>query len=202
VAQQPSQKVGSGIPWTIFVVVGICVGIFFLPGLSRLLVYDRQAVLAGNLWRLLTCHFVHYSGEHLFFNMLGFILAGLVVRRRGYNGFAILCAVSAFGIGITLLLMPNLKEYGGFSGVVNAAIVFAASRGVREGGKWGRLSLAVLFLTLANSVLEANTGMPTFSSTHGQMFVPVPLAHLAGGLIGAIMAFEPWRQMRGALSVE
>jgi rhomboid family GlyGly-CTERM serine protease len=174
--------------------------VYLFPGLSDLLVYDRQAILAGDLWRLVTGHLVHFSPAHLFFNLLGFVTAGLIVWRRGYSRFWILCAISSLTISVALLLDPDVTSFGGISGLVNAAVVFAATRGIGEGGRWRWFSVAILILTVVNSVLETMTGRPTFAIQGDQSFVPVPLSHVIGGLTGAIMGLELWRLPKGRRS--
>jgi rhomboid family GlyGly-CTERM serine protease len=193
VVRQSTEPVKSGLPRQLLLAAASCVAVYLSPGLSDLLVYDRQAILAGDLWRLVTGHLVHFSPAHLFFNLLGFVTAGLIVWRRGYSRFWILCAISSLAISVALLLDPDVTSFGGISGLVNAAVVFAAIRGIGERGRWRWFSAAILILTVVNSALEAMTGRPTFAIPGDQSFVPVPLSHVIGGLTGAIMSLEPWR---------
>jgi rhomboid family GlyGly-CTERM serine protease len=167
--------------------------VFLMPDLAALMLYDRQRILAGEVWRLATGHMVHFTSGHLCFNLIGFLLAGWVVQRRAYAGFWAVCLISALAISGALMLRPEVAEFGGISGVVNAAVVFAATRGLAEKGTWRWFSCAVLLLIAGNSVLESMTGRPTFAMPGDQSFLPVPLAHVVGGLIGALMGMPPWR---------
>lgn len=191
--RQSTEPVKSSVFMPLILVAASCTMVYLLPGLSDLLIYDRRAILSGELWRFLTGHLVHFSWGHLFFNLLGFVIAGWIVWRRGYSGFWILCVISSVAISGTLLLQPEVIYFGGISGIVNAAIVFIAIRGLKERGGSRWLSISVLILTIANSVLEVRTGLPTLDILSDRLFVPVPMSHLVGGLVGAIMGMEPWR---------
>lgn len=43
---------------------------------------SRDAVLSGQVWRLLSHQFIHFSLPHLFFNMYAFIYIGLMVENK------------------------------------------------------------------------------------------------------------------------
>ena len=47
-------------------IVFLAVVVTNVPRLSELLVYDRRAILNGELWRLLTAPLVHFSASHIF----------------------------------------------------------------------------------------------------------------------------------------
>ena len=49
--------------------------------LVRLLRYDRDAILAGQLWRVLTGHLVHLGGSHLAMNLVGLALIWMLFGR-------------------------------------------------------------------------------------------------------------------------
>lgn len=187
---QSARSLTEGNSATLLLVAAFCILVFFVQGLAGWLVYDRQAILNGQLWRLLTGHLVHFTRGHLLFDLLGFLLAGWIIRRRGYAGFWMLCVISALAISGALMLDPEVASFGGISGVVNAAVVFIVARQVSEPGRWRWVSLAILILAAGNSVLEAATGRPTFAIPGEQTFVPVPLAHMIGGLTGALMGMQ------------
>jgi rhomboid family GlyGly-CTERM serine protease len=193
VARQSAEHIKSAAFLPFFLVVASCTMAYLLPGLSDLLVYDRRAILSGEFWRLLTGHLVHFSKGHLFFNLLGFVMTGWTVWRLRYPGFWMLCVIASLAISGALLLQSDVIFFGGISGIVNAAIVFIAIRGLKKREGWMWLSVVVLILTVANSVLEVKTGQPTLGILGDRPFVPVPLSHLVGGLVGAIMGTELWR---------
>lgn len=50
---------------TLFI-VSLAITAYSFPQISSLFVYDRQAILGGELWRILTAPLVHFSASHLF----------------------------------------------------------------------------------------------------------------------------------------
>ena len=47
-------------------------------GLRIQLLYERSALVHHELWRLLTCHWVHLSWDHLFWSALTFLVGGIL----------------------------------------------------------------------------------------------------------------------------
>ena len=176
-----TEQIGRRIFLALFLVAGGSAIVFALPAWSSLLVYERRAILSGELWRILTGHLVHFSLSHLLYNLLGLLLAAWIIWRRGYRHFGTLCITSACTISCTILLFqPDLAVYGGLSGIVNAAILYAACMGLKEEQRWRRFSMVIIALcAVENSFSELFTGQPTLASTGAIFFVPVPLAHLA-----------------------
>jgi len=58
---------------------------YAVPWLTDLFIYDRQHVLGGQLWRLFTAPFVHFSASHLIWNLLVFAGAGCAIEFAGYR---------------------------------------------------------------------------------------------------------------------
>ena len=168
-----------------------------IPGLASLLVYDRTAILSGEVWRLLTGNWVHFSASHLLYDLLALSIAGWIIERRGYPYFGLLCVLSALGIGTVLLAMrPEVQSYGGLSGVASGAIIYLALHGLKKPGSWRWICLAALVLTLGKVLLESVTGRLTFAAVDRVPFVPVPLSHIMGGLTAAFLFW--WSTARKA----
>jgi membrane associated rhomboid family serine protease len=72
---------------------------------ADLLVYDRTAVVSGQVWRLVTGNLVHFSRQHLFYNILTFLVVGCLVEKRRYPRFALVCLSSGSLIGLALYLL-------------------------------------------------------------------------------------------------
>lgn len=130
--------------------------------------YERTAVLDGELWRLLTGHFVHLGWSHTALNLagLGLVWALFAQTLRGWRGLWVLF-VSFVAIDADFLLNePQLVWYVGFSGVLHGLFTagVVASLIARERETW--LLAALLVVKLAWE----------------QLLGPVPLtAQLAGG---------------------
>ncbi len=186
---------GRQVPIVTLLVVAGGIVTYVIPGLASLLVYDRTAILSGEVWRLLTGNWVHFSATHLLYDLLALGIAGWIIERRGYPYFGLLCVLAAVGISAALLAgSPEVQSYGGLSGVATGAIVYLALHGLKEPGPWRWICLAVLVLTAGKVLLESVTGRLTFAAVDRVPFVPVPLSHLVGGLTAALLFW--WSRAR------
>ncbi|MGA3283497.1 MAG: rhombosortase [Verrucomicrobiota bacterium] len=183
------------IPVVTLTIVGAAVVVCFLPRIHPALVYDRPAILGGELWRLITGQWVHFSAGHFLYDTLALGIAGWMIESRGYPNFGWLCALSPLVIGITLLaLEPQLKICGGLSGVATAAVVFLTLHGLAENGAWRWICLAVLTATVGKIVYETMTGRFIFVNFPDPSLALVPASHIAGGLTA--LAVYLWGKIR------
>jgi membrane associated rhomboid family serine protease len=60
----------------------LAVAVYLSPAATAVLEYDRAAVAAGEIWRLLTGHLTHWSFDHLFWDVLGLAIPGLPPGAR------------------------------------------------------------------------------------------------------------------------
>ena len=157
------------------------------------LLYDRAALSHHELWRLLTCHWVHLTGNHLFWSAMTFLGLGSLCELMDRKRFYAAVAVSALLIPATIWWgMPDLKVYGGLSGIDCALyallMVLLIKREIRS-----RSYLWVFFFSLllvgliAKITYETVTGLTIFVSNSHPGMVPVPLAHLVGGIAGTVI---------------
>ncbi len=100
---------------------GVVLLAWCVPGLSELLVLDRERIAGREFWRWFTYPWVHFSVAHLavdlgcFAGLIG--LAGRFGLRADWGWLVWLAAVAA-GVGATsLVLDPRLDRLGGLSGV-------------------------------------------------------------------------------------
>src|SRR5258708_38375144 len=75
------------IPGASLLLVAFAVAASLLPGAAEWMQYDRLAVAHGAWWRLLTSHFVHWSVDHLFWDVLAFGVLGWMCEREGRARF-------------------------------------------------------------------------------------------------------------------
>ena len=115
-------------PWLSLFLAGIIVGGFVLFGAApRTLLFDRAAIGGGEVWRLLTGHFVHVDASHLAWNFGAFALictaleSFLITSRR---------AIAAASLAGTLVIdmtlwwgVPELERYAGLSGILNTLFI-------------------------------------------------------------------------------
>lgn len=201
VVERPQARIG--VPWTTLALAAGSVASSCIPSVARLLLYDRTAIAEGELWRLASGHLVHHSGMHLLANLMVLIPAGGWLELRTRSTAWALYAVSMPGIGALLFLLdPRLERFGGASGLVVALLTALALGLLAERGRasaFGALILAVLFAKVG---VEWSTGASALSMASNSEFVPVPLAHAAGLVAGALVvavhrargsAFSPGR---------
>ena len=163
---------------------------FLFHAIPQWFQYDRAAIAAGQAWRLLTCHWTHWSLDHLIWDVVAFVvLLGLgwsTNPRRVLLTLGLAAAAIPLAVGIA---MPGMQLYRGLSGLDSALFTVVAIPLMREEQAAGRRGTARLIaLVLAGFalkiVLEATIGATLFADS--TQFVPVPLAHVVGGLCGWI----------------
>jgi len=162
----------------------------WVPGAEAALVFDRGALAAGEWWRLLTGHLVHWSADHRVWDVGTFVALGAACELRSRRRFAACVLGSALAISFAVWrLLPELAQYGGLSGVDCALFALLGVELWREQRRVdGRIAagLAVaLSGVLALKVgFEWVTGGTVFVADLGTSIVPVPAAHVAGAAVG------------------
>ncbi len=176
----------SGATWVIALLAAL---IFPWPRISEALIFERADIFAGQAWRLWTGHLVHYTGSHLFWDLLVFLAGGTwleLIAPRLTRWFYLLTppAISA----ALLVWNPTLERYAGLSGLATGVIVLLALiqwRRDRGGPAWFWPS--VLALVVVKTVIEMSTHAPLFAHFESGVRV-VPLAHI-GGMGCALVAY-------------
>ena len=155
------------------------------PPVVAALRYERGAVAAGQWWRLLTCHLVHFDVRHLVLNLagLGLLWWLFVADARPRDWLAVaLAAALAVGGGL-YVLDPQVAWYLGLSGVLHGvwagAAVFARRR-------WPLEALVTGALLAAKLVAERWVG-PLAGAVDAALPVVVA-AHLYGAIGGLAAA--------------
>lgn len=148
------------------------------------LVFDRSAIAAGELWRLVTGHFVHSDGGHAAWNIGALLLIGLTMERFGR--WRMIASVVAGIVAVDAGLwwgLTDLQRYCGLSGMLNAMLVVSLVEG------WRRfrhpLFVATAGIYLAKLVVEGCVDQGLLVQT---AWPSVPLAHVAGFIGGALLA--------------
>jgi rhomboid family GlyGly-CTERM serine protease len=161
--------------------------LFVVPRASGMLSYERS--LAHELWRAVTCHWVHWNAEHLLWCVGTFVVLGVLCERQDRRRFVACVAGSALVIPLVLwFVQPELLIYGGLSGLDSALFVLLAVTLIREKTRsrewiWTAAFSVALLAFIAKTAFEFTTHTPVFLTDTTGM-TPVPLAHLAGAVIG------------------
>jgi GlpG protein len=136
------------------------------------------AVLHGELWRLLTPIFIHFSLLHIFFNMLWLRdLGGMIESQQGslrlgllVTGIAVASNLAQYFVNLSV---PSSGVFGGMSGVVYGLVGYIWMRGKFDPGSglflhpytvgmmivWAVLCLTGLLGDIANTVHFVGLGV-------------------------------------------
>ena len=176
------------LPIITLAVVLASLGATLSPLAVDLLVYDRQGILQGELWRLLSGHLVHFSRSHLAGDVVVFgVVGGLIERRRGLRvGVLYLVMAAVIGIGM-LVLKPDLAQFGGLSGLGYGAICYLALH-AQTANSQNTLFPALMLIGLLLKI-SIDFRCPSLLPSWGeaQPFVTVPLSHLIGVLTASAL---------------
>ena len=173
----------------------VAVAIYFSPpSVAAALQYDRDRIVAGEVYRAITCHWTHWSHDHYVWDAMLFLMLGVALERPIRRQMLAALALAAVAIPCGLLLFqPEMRLYRGLSGLDSALFVLlcvdVARERAREGERqWVPVCVILLAALLVKSAIEFTTGATIFVDSRRAGFVPVPLAHLIGGLSGAAVA--------------
>jgi rhomboid family GlyGly-CTERM serine protease len=145
--------------------------------------YDRDALAAGQWWRLLSAHVIHLGFEHALLDVAGLALMwALFARDYSARGWLLIITLSMLGIDAGLWLLSSTTQwYVGSSGVLHGVLAAGTCAHLRrrEADGW---VLAVLLI--GKLVYEQTQGALPLTSG-GAVIVD---AHLYGATAGAVAA--------------
>ena len=146
--------------------------------------YGRAAIMAGEYWRIITCHFVHSGWEHLTLNVIGAVLLfGLFVNL--YSPFVWLMGALCCMIGISLsflIFCVNLEWYNGLSGVLHAVFLMGCIGEIKNGNMFYCFGLLGI---IGKLVMDRFAGPSEFTSQFTETLVATA-AHLSGIISGGV----------------
>lgn len=165
----------------LFVLV-LCV----LQSFSAALEYERQQILAGQIWRLWTGNFVHSHHTHLLLNALAavalyYIFLGRVklIEILRY-GFVFPCLISL----VLLFFYPDLAWYNGLSGVLHAFLSWVCLRFYYLHSRWYGFGLIAVWIKVLVEIWSAQAGH------HAEIegMTVIVEAHFIGVVLGTLAA--------------
>ncbi len=144
------------------------------------------------LLQLAGCHLLHWSGEHLFWDLAMFVVLGAICERWLPRAFTITLLVCTVAIPLAVFWAhPNIDVYRGLSGLDTAIFSLLAtalwlrSRPVQD--HFQEVVCGLLLVALwSKIILEFQSGQVLFVQQVD--FVPLPIAHAVGGLVGSVVA--------------
>lgn len=171
------EKNNTSPPW---LTIGLCLGslLFFLilGAAPESLIYSRQAIAQGEIWRLFTGHFVHCDFSHLSMNLIALLILGGLLEQQIGRKFSGVAAISCLGISSWLwFAKTDLQFYCGLSGMLNGLLVVLLVT------LWRKNNHPILpFIAIASLlkiVIESTSQQAIFSNLS---WAGVPGAHGAG----------------------
>jgi rhomboid family GlyGly-CTERM serine protease len=145
--------------------------------------YDREALAAGQWWRLLSAHVIHLGFEHALLDVAGLALMwALFAGDYRWRGWLLILGLSVAGVDAGLWLLSSTTQwYVGSSGVLHGVLAAgtAAHLRARQPDGW----ILALFL-VGKLVYEQSAGALPLTAG-GTVIVD---AHLYGAIAGALAA--------------
>ncbi len=157
-----------------------------MPALAAHITWERSDPIGFEVW---FSHFAHWSSNHLFWDLLVFVVLGMLVERvnRWLLPAVILLAGPAI-IACTWVFEYH-QEYRGLSGLDCA--LYAAALVIALKKQW--LPKAGFFflisLLLGKSLYEITTNQALFVSDLPEGISTVPWAHISGAIVGLIVTW-------------
>jgi rhomboid family GlyGly-CTERM serine protease len=198
-ARRPiGPRVGAWVPVLVIATIAV---LFALggEGARGALRFERGALEAGEVWRLLTGHLVHLGWGHLWMNLAALALIRLLIADAFATGDWIAAAVvSALAIDLGLyVLSPGIGWYVGLSGVLHGLLAAGALVLLRTQPLLGALLGGGLILKL---LLEQTAGpLPLSETTAGGDVITE--AHLYGAAAGTAYGALRATSRRGSASI-
>ncbi len=153
---------------------------------SQWLRFDRAAISAGQIWRILSGNLVHLGWSHLWMNLAGLALIwAIFYRQLGLYQWLVALTVSCLGVGFGLFFLnPELQWYVGLSGALHGLFVLGIIVSLTRGYRLEWLLLAFLAAKLMwEQWIGAVPG--TAEVAGGPVVVD---SHLYGAIAGLVLA--------------
>jgi rhomboid family GlyGly-CTERM serine protease len=148
-------------------------------------------------WRFWSAAFVHYSRLHLIGNIAGLALTaafGWVARVPSTAAITWALAWPLTHL-LFLWLAPDLRHYGGLSGVVHAGVAIGLVHLFITGTRAQRLIAGALCAGLVAKIVSETPWRGSVQQQDGWDIAIAPIAHVTGVLAGTTLALavHAWR---------
>lgn len=181
--------------------LGVAALATFAPAFHAGCVLDRDALAAGEGWRLWTGHLAHFSADHFCLDALVFVLLAVALFRAGERRFGWVILVGGAALSISLLLCDGwLSRYGGLSGLNALLLGRLVMRWFHLGGRQRVCALVLLAVTVGKFTFDT-LGWSAPSVEFGSAaVVPSQLSHWFGLFWGLVLPTNA--QVKNTFSAE
>jgi rhomboid family GlyGly-CTERM serine protease len=187
----------ANFPWGFLLVAAASALSILAPAWRETLLYHRDAIQAGEFWRLWTGNIVHFGWLHFIADTgLWLIIGWFVEREHPVAARVSLPLIPLAVTGAVYFFDPEMIRYAGLSGMNVGYLVFLALAGWQKSWKdwfWP----AVLGIHILELILESTWG-------HGMIQFDDPtvrvatIAHVGGIAFGVALWF--WLNLRRRFS--
>jgi len=155
------------------------------------LIFQYDAFVSGDFYRVITHPFVHLSWYHFMLDAGAFLLlyTGLNENRK-LRKLMIVGICGICGLAVPLMFAPAIYSQGlcGLSGIAHGIMAFSALEMMQEKENF-KIGVVCLALVCLKSLYEAATGDVLFAFLQfGLCGIPIAICH-AGGVIGGILSY-------------
>lgn len=171
----------------------LCLVTAGMPALQQALQFDTATINNGEVWRLLTGHLTHWNADHFIWDFGVFLFLGCLCECRSRMAFVLTTAASAVSISAWLMLgQSDITVYRGLSGIDTGLFSLCGVQLLEEAWQrrdrllQGLAGLALFGLGLKVSWEFLNQAT-IFVDHISADFVPIPMAHVAGGVCGFVI---------------
>ena len=172
-------------PLLLFLLPAVLVA--FAPARHGPLLLDRTALEAGEVWRLWSGHWVHFSASHLLWNLAVLLAAGAWLERVRPGLLLRHTLVAAPLISLAILAAePGLQTYGGLSGLATGVVVLLGLHQLRTPGTPRALWIGVLALVALKSASDFASPTAWFAHYAAPGIRTSSTAHAAGALVALV----------------
>jgi rhomboid family GlyGly-CTERM serine protease len=145
---------------------------FFGESFTQTLVYRKDLISQGEVWRLLSGHILHTNSYHLLLNLAAlfmmWVLHGRFYSIKNYIYLFLFCSLTT-SLGL-YYFDPTLIQYVGLSGALHGVFIFGALMDINDKdktgyllfiGAWAKIAYEQLYgsSTDVSSLIEANVAV-------------------------------------------
>lgn len=181
------------VRWTFLIAFAVL--LFQLAsGFVPFLELDWRTFRLSSAYRLITCHLLHWSWNHLAWDLLLFVVLGGICEKTQRGRYLVyLCMASVIIPLVVFAKHTELTSYRGLSGIDSGLFSLIATdriigslRSKDRASFWVfSICLVGLFTKIAS---ESYYGGNLFVSD--ESFVPVPFSHLSGAILGLLIGLR------------
>lgn len=148
-------------PWAFLLVAAASLVIQLAPAWREALLYRREAVVAGEFWRLWTGHLVHFGWPHFLADTGLLLILGLFLEEKhrafSWTAFAVMPAVVS---ACLFWLDPAMTRYGGLSALDLGLLLYLVCQGWRrDWTDWFWPAVLVIYIAeIAFEIYQGGTG--------------------------------------------